>query len=144
MQTLIRQKRSDFIISYFRPFRCRHSAARGACPLRPPPSRRHCSNHSCMAVVRKLSFSIWCVHATWRRNRRQGHNMALRYYWKNVAMMLYCVVLTLSVPMFDIIWTDWTTLSWSSCFVGLCILFVSDASLINIAVRFLCSPPPLR
>ena len=45
MQTPICQKRSYSRISYFRFSKCRplHSAARGACPLRPLPSRRHCS-----------------------------------------------------------------------------------------------------
>ena len=39
MQTPIRQKQPNFIMSYFRPSKCRlrHSVARGACPLRPFP-----------------------------------------------------------------------------------------------------------
>ena len=41
-QPPIRQKEPNFIISYFRPSKCRplHNAARGACPLR-RRSRRH-------------------------------------------------------------------------------------------------------
>ena len=42
-RTPIRQKNPNVRIPYFRPSKCRplHSAARDACPLR-PPSRRHC------------------------------------------------------------------------------------------------------